>query len=120
MMSPFLDLKARQPSRSSHAAAIAARYSATAVAPTSQYPSPPMIRMAPSRSKGLEMKNGAPKTVRTKRAAVPANGANATDNQTSAAGLPPIPKPELIQNEARETTRHTTEPVRLYNRNSSM
>src|SRR3546814_20134969 len=79
----FLDLKARQPSRSSHAAAIAARYSATAVAPNSQYASPPMIRMAPSRSKGLEMKNGAPKTVRTKRAAVTANGATATYNQTS-------------------------------------
>src|SRR3546814_1660973 len=81
----FLDLKARQPSRSSHAAAIAARYSATAVAPNSQYASPPMIRMAPSRSKGLEMKNGAPKTVRTKRAAVTANGATATYNPTSAA-----------------------------------
>src|SRR3546814_7790184 len=83
MMSPFLDLKARQPSRSSHAAAIAARYSATSVAPNSQYASPPMIRMAPSRSTGLEMKNGAPKTVRTKRAAVTANGATRSEEHTS-------------------------------------
>src|SRR3546814_17243584 len=63
-----------------------------------------MIRMAPSRSKGLEMKNGAPKTVRTKRAAVTANGATATYNPTSAAVLPPITKPEIIQNGAQATT----------------
>src|SRR3546814_18525223 len=88
MMSPFLDLKACQPSRSSHAAAIAARYSATAVAPNTQYASPPMIRMAPSRYKRLQMKNGAPKTVSTKREEVTAHGATAQYKPTTAERLP--------------------------------
>src|SRR3546814_6375145 len=87
---------------------------ATAVAPNSQYASPPMIRMAPSRSKGLEMKNGAPKTVRTKRAAVTANGATATYNPTSAAVLPPITKPEIIQNGAQAKTSTTKEIGRAH------
>src|SRR3546814_10782883 len=75
-----------------------------------------MIRMAPSRSKGLEMKNGAPKTVRTKRAAVTANGATATYNPTSAAVLPPITKPEIIQNGAQAKTSTTKAPVRFSRR----
>src|SRR3546814_8977351 len=59
------------------------------------------------------MKNGAPKTVRTKRAAVTANGATATYNPTSAAVLPPITKPEIIQNGAQAKTSTTKAPVRF-------